>query len=118
MVRNYSLQAREQLNWRVVSVKFCKSLDHPDHAVKDVIPPEPPVVACFRPDRSAARKGAPGLRGLRTLAREHRSGIFSATTGGLAGSHLILLVSSELVFAFSCCLPHQLLFMFFQILHI
>jgi len=28
-----------------VYVKFCKSLDHPDHAVKDVIPPEPPVVA-------------------------------------------------------------------------
>jgi len=41
------------------------------------------------PDRSAARKGVLDLRGLRTLAREHRSGIFGATTSGLAGSHLM-----------------------------
>ena len=69
------------------------------------------------PDRSAARKGALDLRGLRTLAREHRSGIFGATTGGLAGSHLIPLVGRAMVLAFSCRLPHQLLFVLFQVLH-
>ena len=70
------------------------------------------------PDRSAARKGALDLRGLRTLAREHRSGIFGATTGGLAGSHLIPLVGRAMVLAFSCRLPHQLLFVLFLVLHI
>jgi len=53
-----------------------------------LFPPEPPVASVSRPERRAAGKGAPVFLGAaeRTLAGEHRSGIYPPiSTGGVAG---------------------------------
>lgn len=98
----------------------CQVLQKPSHLDRAdgiVIPPEPPVVAFHHAGTERSGQGrACFWRGLRTLAREHRSGTVSATTGGSAGDLVILLVSSEM--GFSCRLPHLLLLVLFEVLHI
>jgi len=52
-----------------------------------MIPPEPPVAIVTWPERRAAVKGAPQFGAAqRTLDGEHRSGIGTVSTGGVAGS--------------------------------
>src|SRR5262249_24553573 len=51
-----------------------------------VFPPEPPVAVPIGPERRGAGKGAPVFGAAkRTLAGEHRSGIYRLATGGVAG---------------------------------
>jgi hypothetical protein len=53
---------------RVVSVKFCKRSDHPDHAVGMSSRRSRPSSPWFTPERSTARKGAPGFGAATTVA--------------------------------------------------
>jgi hypothetical protein len=55
---------------------------------REVFPPEPPVANAGWPERRTDGKGAPGFGAAqRTLAVEHRSGMFqNVSTGGTAGT--------------------------------
>ena len=92
----------DMLDRYATNTKLCLSssaisVDHPDRAVGGAIPPEPPVVAFFDAGTARSAQGRAWFwRGLRTLAREHRSGIPMQATGGPGGWNPILLVSSEL----------------------